>query len=266
MERPPPAPYQDQNVVPHRGQNPNPLAGYQFSHEEMKVLAECNRESFFQRSLPLGTMFGVGAYLGVKQGFLSANAKYGSVPKIVLGVIVGYFAGKFSYQQKCAEKIMRLPNSRLGEVLRQRQRGGGAVASMLPMPNDPTLGVTMSPFASSEFNEEKDSYNRSSVFNMDVERPTNHGLDDTYRPNLDSTPQTFDAELPLETPKHTTSYDELRQKNREEYMKRQSIPPRQTYAPQQLPQEAPVYRRPPPPGDENSSQPKTNKYGDSWSS
>lgn len=176
---------------------------------------------------------------------------------------------------------MRLPNSRLGEVLRQRQRGGVAL-SMLPMPNDPTLGVTMSPFASPELSEEKDQSKRSSVFNMDVERPPNQGLDDIYRPNLDSeyipysiceitkmilgTTQTFDAELPLETPKHTTSYDELRQKNREEYMKRQSIPPRQTYAPQQLPQEEPVYRRPPPQGGDNSSQANTNKYGDSWSS
>lgn len=103
----------------------------------------------------------------------------------MLGVIVGYFAGKFSYQQKCAEKIMRLPNSRLGEILRQRQRGGGA-ASMLPMPNDPTLGVTMSPFATPEFNEEKDQYNRSSALNLDLDRPVNQGLDDIYRPNLDS--------------------------------------------------------------------------------
>lgn len=98
---------------------------------------------------------------------------------------MGYFAGKFSYQQKCAEKIMRLPNSRLGEVLRQRQRGGGA-AAILPMPNDPTLGVTMSPFASASKDEDKDQYNRSSVFNLDIERPPNQGLDDIYRPNLDS--------------------------------------------------------------------------------
>lgn len=72
MERSSGLPCQDPNN-PQRGHNPNPLAGYQFSPEEMKVLAECNRESFFQRSLPLGTMFGVGAYLGVKQGFFSVS-------------------------------------------------------------------------------------------------------------------------------------------------------------------------------------------------
>lgn len=66
-------PYQDPNVPQQRAHKSNPLAGYHFSPEEMKVLAECNRESFFQRSLPLGTMFGVGAYLGVKQGFFAVS-------------------------------------------------------------------------------------------------------------------------------------------------------------------------------------------------
>ena len=37
---------------------------------------------------------------------------------------MGYFVGKFSYQKQCAEKIMALPNSKLGEMLRQRKKGG----------------------------------------------------------------------------------------------------------------------------------------------
>lgn len=41
-----------------------------------------------------------------------------------MGVIFGYFIGKFSYQRKCAEKLMRIPNSRLAELLKQRKRGG----------------------------------------------------------------------------------------------------------------------------------------------
>lgn len=52
------------------------------------------------------------------------NPKYGAVPKVVVSVIVGYFLGKFSYQNKCAEKIMQLPNSRLGQILRQRKQSG----------------------------------------------------------------------------------------------------------------------------------------------
>lgn len=41
-----------------------------------------------------------------------------------MGVIFGYFLGKFSYQRQCAEKLMRLPNSHLAELLKQRKRGG----------------------------------------------------------------------------------------------------------------------------------------------
>ena len=38
---------------------------------------------------------------------------------------MGYFLGKFSYQSKCAEMLMRLPNSQLGEALRQKKLKGG---------------------------------------------------------------------------------------------------------------------------------------------
>ncbi|XP_036334533.1 OCIA domain-containing protein 1-like [Rhagoletis pomonella] len=51
----------------------HPLANYQFSSEELKVLRECNTESFFQRSLPLSTALGVGAYLAVKSGYLQVS-------------------------------------------------------------------------------------------------------------------------------------------------------------------------------------------------
>lgn len=57
-------------------------------------------------------------------GFLKGNARYGAVPKIIAAAAVGYFAGKFSYQTKCAERLMQLPNSRIGEMLRQRRRQG----------------------------------------------------------------------------------------------------------------------------------------------
>lgn len=43
---------------------------------------------------------------------------------MAIGVIVGYFMGKFSYQRQCAEKIMKLPNSKLAEMLKMKRRGG----------------------------------------------------------------------------------------------------------------------------------------------
>lgn len=163
-------------------------ADYQFSAEEVKALRECNTESFFQRSLPFGTGLGLLAYFGVKNGYLQGHVKYGAVPKVVMGVILGYFVGKFSYQQKCAEKIMRLPNSHLGELLRQRRQGGGVISSITP---DENLGraFTLAPFSPSSadvYSDEAYQPGRSTSLNLDTEsRPTLSGLDDIYRPTLD---------------------------------------------------------------------------------
>jgi len=163
-------------------------ADYQFSAEEVKALRECNTESFFQRSLPFGTGLGLLAYFGVKNGYLQGHVKYGAVPKVVMGVILGYFVGKFSYQQKCAEKIMRLPNSHLGELLRQRRQGGGVISSITP---DENLGraFTLAPFTPSSadvYSDEAFQPTRSTSLNLDTEsRPTMAGLDDIYRPTLD---------------------------------------------------------------------------------
>lgn len=38
-----------------------------------------------------------------------------------MAATMGYFVGKLSYQTKCAEKLMTLPNSPLAEALRQRK-------------------------------------------------------------------------------------------------------------------------------------------------
>ena len=39
-------------------------------------------------------------------------------------VLIGYIAGKASYQGKCREKILRLENSQLAEAIRHRRRRG----------------------------------------------------------------------------------------------------------------------------------------------
>jgi hypothetical protein len=58
-------------------------------------------------------------------GYLKPHSRWGAVPKVTVAAIAGYFLGKISYQPKCAEMMMRLPNSRLGEALRQRRLKGG---------------------------------------------------------------------------------------------------------------------------------------------
>ncbi|KAL7736174.1 hypothetical protein ACLKA6_003719 [Drosophila palustris] len=246
--------------------NQHPLADYNFSADELKALRECNQESFFQRSLPFGTGLGLLAYFGVKNGYLQGNGKYGAVPKVIMGVVLGYFVGKFSYQQKCAEKIMRLPNSRLGEILRQRRQGGGVISSITP---DENLGraFTLAPFTPSSadvYTDEgfKPSSHRNTSLNLDTDsRPSISGLDDIYRPNLDSNTM-VDTDLPLEPAKPGESYEDLRKKNRDDYMKRQQSPYSRPY-------DAPVQQRATvePPVQEQSlgiGNAKRNKYGDSW--
>lgn len=106
---------------------------------------------------------------------------------MVIGVIVGYFLGKFSYQQKCAEKIMALPNSRLGEILKQRQRGG---ASFLNPDQSIGMGMTLGAFTPNSADVYSDEHmqpdSKGNALNLDMEsRPQFAGLDDIYRPNLD---------------------------------------------------------------------------------
>lgn len=58
-------------------------------------------------------------------GHLKPSARWGAGPKVIVASILGYFIGKFSYQSKCAEKIMQIPDSKLAAILRQRKRGAG---------------------------------------------------------------------------------------------------------------------------------------------
>ena len=57
-------------------------------------------------------------------GYLKAHPRWGASVKVTLAAVLGFFLGKMSYQSKCAEMIMALPNSPLAEMLRQRKRGG----------------------------------------------------------------------------------------------------------------------------------------------
>jgi hypothetical protein len=41
---------------------------YRFSNEELRVLRQCNRDSFYKRCIPLASVLGIGTYYGVKSG------------------------------------------------------------------------------------------------------------------------------------------------------------------------------------------------------
>jgi len=111
----------DAPQAPHPSQVPR-HAQNQLGDAEMNVLRECQSESFWYRSLPLSGLLAAGAHFACKQGILRPNPNYGARPKVILGVIVGYFVGKFSYADACADKfLVQAPDSDIAEAVRQRR-------------------------------------------------------------------------------------------------------------------------------------------------
>lgn len=156
---------------------------------------------------------------------------------------------------------MKLPNSRLGEALRRRKRG-----EYFEQINTDG-GLSLSPFASTTdvYTDENLKGSQSNSLDLDVERPVNFGLDDTYRPSIDTPDRNFSDNLPLEAPKTTTTYEELRKRNREDYDKKASNP---YYRPISQDESTTVIRQRERPAVDDYNQPlqtgPKNKYGDVW--
>ncbi|XP_050432816.1 OCIA domain-containing protein 1 isoform X2 [Adelges cooleyi] len=213
-------------------------------------MRECNKESFFQRSLPLSAILGVGSYMAGKAGYFKQSPKWGPWPKAIVGGLLGYVIGKYSYQNKCAEKLMRIPNSEIGRVLRER-RGklqGDILEGNIALPK-----ITPGSYMSSESMD----YNQNN--DLDYQKPMNT-LDTDYRPDYDSA--SFDRlnEDPLPSSNMPTSYDDLRTRNRQEYEKSFSKPPYRT-----LPSNSqPIWENAPNDQTRNSPAVKEsrNQYGD----
>lgn len=183
------------------------------------------------------------------------SPRFGAAPKVFGAVIFGYFLGKLSYQTKCAEKIMKLPNSRLAEALRRRRKGeffenfsGDGAMSLAPFSS-----------ATEVYTDENMKSKQQNSLDLDVDRRTwSDGLDDTHRPSIDTPDRNFNDNLPLDPPKSSATYEELRRKNRDDYDKRMQAP----FASRSLNRdEAPLVNRSPPERDESFHK---NKYGDVW--
>ncbi|XP_026823485.1 OCIA domain-containing protein 1 [Rhopalosiphum maidis] len=204
--------------APQQKPSPDSLF-YQFSPEETRVMNECNSESFFQRSLPLSLITGAVSYAAVNAGYLKKSLKWGPWPKAIFGGLFGYLIGKYSYQAKCAEKLMQLPNSELGRVLRERRgkTSGEFFQGNAISPTNVTPGNDV-PTLMTDYKSDID---------IDMHKPIN-SLDTDYRPNYDGLPLRKDNELSLSnvTP---TSYEDLRNRNRQDYDRTQ--PNKPTYRP-----------------------------------
>ncbi|XP_072920785.1 OCIA domain-containing protein 1 isoform X2 [Hemitrygon akajei] len=199
----------------------NPVdASYIPTEEERRVFKECNRESFYYRSLPFaGTSMLITQVL-ISRGVLSTSARFGSIPKVAFAGICGYLVGKISYMRTCQEKFMRLENSPLGEALRQGRRR----FSHQHHYSSPEANYESVPFSST----------------LSESAPT--GIDNAPAPAPES-----EESKPQRKP---MTYDELRNKNREQYevtvtQKAESL---HKPTPQRIP----------------GNKAKTNKYGDAW--
>ncbi|XP_077575982.1 OCIA domain-containing protein 1 [Stigmatopora nigra] len=90
------------------------------TEEEKRVFRECNKESFWYRSVPFSVLSMAITQALVARGSLSASPRFGSLPKLAFAGFCGYIGGKMSYMKTCQEKFKRLDNSPLGQGLRQR--------------------------------------------------------------------------------------------------------------------------------------------------
>lgn len=95
---------------------------YMLTEEEKRVFKECNKESFWYRSVPISMSSMALAQFLISRGILTSSTRFGSVPKVLFAGACGYFAGKLSYMKVCQEKFKSMENSPLGEALRQRER------------------------------------------------------------------------------------------------------------------------------------------------
>lgn len=180
-----------------------------FNSDELRVLRECNKESFYYRCLPMAFIGTSAAYMAMRTGYLKQSARFGYAPKMMGAAFVGYFLGKMSYQNACAEKLMRLPNSPVGEALRKRKGQVGFEESL-----------SIEPGFKEEEKWENYKEHQHSIF--DDHRPDlrdrQEGLDDYNRVTESLAPYTETDTAAA--PQNYTTYEELRRQNREEYNKR----------------------------------------------
>ncbi|XP_077302124.1 OCIA domain-containing protein asrij [Arctopsyche grandis] len=188
-------------------------ANLKFSPEDLRVLQECGKESFYKRSLPFSGILGIGTYSAIKSGFLKPSVRLGATPKVAGAIILGYILGKLSYRKICAERLMELPNSEIGNMLRKR-------ANLAPNSfsgSDYDKPIMFSP----QENENKDTQSSNSSLHLDMDRPS-VSLEDSFQSPSDGGFKPMSDILTPNTPSLT--YDDMRRQNRDEHSLRRSQP------------------------------------------
>ncbi|XP_003258487.1 OCIA domain-containing protein 2 isoform X1 [Nomascus leucogenys] len=73
--------------------------------EISKIMRECQEESFWKRALPFSLVSMLVTQGLVYQGYLAANPRFGSLPKVALAGLLGFGLGKVSYIGVCQSKF-----------------------------------------------------------------------------------------------------------------------------------------------------------------
>ncbi|MGH0150849.1 UNVERIFIED_CONTAM: hypothetical protein FKN15_019281 [Acipenser sinensis] len=171
------------------------------TEEERRVFRECNQESFWYRSLPFSAMG-----MLVTQGLISRVAG-----------VCGYLAGKMSYMKTCQEKFKNLENSPLGEALRQGRRTFPPLfapekSEFSDAEKSDYQSVLQPPPTSSSYSDDFSYTDRS----LSTYEPAQFGSSSSGADDL--SPQAPGLQIEDETPKKAPiMYEELRNKNRENY-------------------------------------------------
>ncbi|CAI9734615.1 Hypothetical predicted protein [Octopus vulgaris] len=221
------------------------------SRDELRVLHECNRESFWYRSLPASMIFIGLTQFAVNKGYLKPHPKFGATLKNIGAGLAGYILGKLSYQNECRKKILSLPNSKLAETLRQRFSGGSQpTTEFVPeVPMDTTLTTS-----------DTKIFEDSNVFQSKAEPKE-------PLPTFSLGDQSQDAQN-----QEYKSYEDLRRQNRKSYTEGQySRWTKQTKPPSSPPPSVPESRQEQdsipirvPRSSSNMPVKSKNEYGDVW--
>jgi len=192
----------------------------QLTSEELRILRDCNRESFYYRCLPLMVAGMGGTYLAVKRGILTGHPRWGPAGKMAAAAVTGWFVGKMSYRSKCEEKFLKLGNSTIGNAVRKKRGYSLEIdqSENYQFPSDDTItpkdGDDTSFFTG-------DYHSSSGSLNFDKNVPFSE-LNDSDRPSMDREGDILSKQS--QQLRQSTSYDELRKRNRMEYERQYDQP------------------------------------------
>ncbi|XP_074651227.1 OCIA domain-containing protein 1-like isoform X2 [Tubulanus polymorphus] len=202
---------QPDNFQRQTEQRTRPMPQLEFTREELAVLKECNRESFWYRCVPLScVLMGLTTY-AVRTGHLRGHPTFGPFFKNLGAGFVGFVLGKVSYQEKCREKLSRIEGSKLAAAFER-----SSWKNLIPGAAEPNAATI--PDSDVSLYSSPDDY---SNINIDTDRrPVVAELDDRFRPTLDREVTGSNSQQDQLPATSYNSYEELQKRNREDYERR----------------------------------------------